>query len=261
MELLGSIVEPISDQEAQRLSASLDEQIERVQALIELRRAGLGGPRTPRNSKRRALSGLPADWRVQLCTRGRAGRYGAAMLVATLTGCRSSELEKGIKVWLARDATTRQTHVHLEIVGAKVKREQGQPLRRQTYATAEPHPLLSMLIGLLPANADDPTIICVESAMNFSIEVQRLAAPLWPQHRHTVTAYCLRHQWATDAKRHGDAAAVSQGLGHLSAKTQRVYGTTSQGKPPYALKPSTIEVDRPIKGWAKEVVPAYLDKP
>lgn len=261
LELLGSIVEPISDQEVQRLSASLDEQIEHVQALIELRRAGLGGPRAPRNSKRRALSGLPADWRVQLCTRGRAGRYGAAMLVAALTGCRPSELEKGIKVWLARDATTRQTHVNLEIVGAKVKREQGQPLRRLTYATAEPHPLLLMLIGLLAANADDPKIIRVESAMNFSVEVQRLAASLWPQHRHTVTAYCLRHQWAADAKRHGDAAAVSQGLGHLSAKTQRVYGTTSQGKPPYALKPSTIEVDRPIKGWAKEVVPVDPEEP
>ena len=118
-------MEPISDQEAQRLSASFDEQIEHVQALIELRRAGLGGPRAPRNSKRRALSGLPADWRVQLCTRGRAGRYGAAMLVAALTGCRPSELKKGIKVWLARDATTGQTHVHLEMVGAKVNASKG----------------------------------------------------------------------------------------------------------------------------------------
>lgn len=255
LELLGSIVEPISDQEAQRLFASFDEQIGRVQALIELRREGLGRPHAPRNSKRRALSGLPADWRVQLCKRGRTGRYGAAILAAALTGCRPSELEKGIKVWVARDETTGHTHVHLEIVGAKVKREQGQPLRRLTYATVEPHPLLSMLIGLLPAKATDPTIIRVESAMNFSVEVQRLTASLWPQHRHTVTAYCLRHQWAADAKRHGDAAAVSQGLGHLSAKTQRVYGTASQGKPPHALKPFTIEADRPIKGWAADIVP------
>jgi len=261
LELLGGIIEPVSDEQARRLIAAFDEQIERVQALIELRRRGLGGPRALRNSKRRALRGLPADWRVQLCKRGRAGRYGAALLVAALTGCRPSELEKGIKVWLARDATTGQTHVHLEIVGAKVKREQGQPLRRLTYVTEEPHPLLSMLIGLLPAKADDPTIIGVESAMNFSAEVQRLAAGLWPLHRQTVTAYCLRHQWAADAKRHGDAAAVSQGLGHLSPKTQRVYGTASQGKPPHALKPSTIEADRPIKGSAADVVSTDLDEP
>ncbi len=86
LELLGGIIEPVSDEQARRLIAAFDEQIERVQALIELRRRGLGGPRALRNSKRRALSGLPADWRVQLCKRGRAGRYGAAMLVAALTG-------------------------------------------------------------------------------------------------------------------------------------------------------------------------------
>ncbi len=67
--------------------------------------------------------------------------------------------------------------------------------------------MLSMLSGLLPEKSGDSTIISVESAMNFSVEVQRLAAGLWPLHRHTATAYCLRHQWAADAKLRGDAAA------------------------------------------------------
>lgn len=261
LELLGSIIEPVSDEQAQRLIAAFEEQIGHVQALIELRRRGVRGPRALRNSKRRALSGLPADWRVQLCKRGRAGRYRAALLVAALTGCRPSELEKGIKVWLTRDATTGQTHIYLEIAGAKVNREQGQPRRRLTFAMDDPHPLVSMLKELLPDKAGAPVVIHIESAMNFSAEVQRLAACLWPSHRHTVTAYCFRHQWAADAKRNGDAEAVSRGLGHLSSKTQRVYGTASQGRPPHALKPSTIEADRSIKGSAADVVPPDPDEP
>lgn len=261
LELLGSIVEPVTDEQAQRLIAAFNEQIGHVQALIELRRRGLGGPRALRNSKRRALSGLPADWRVQLCKRGRAGQYAAALLVAALTGCRPSELERGIKVWQTRYAATQQTLIHLEVAGTKVKREQGQPLRQVAYAIENPHPLVSMLRELLPDKADAPIVIHVESAVNFSAEVQRLAACLWPSHRHTVTAYCLRHQWGADAKRNGDAEAVSRGLGHQSRKTQRIYGTASQSKPAHSLKPLRIEAERPVKGAAPDVAPSNPDEP
>ena len=175
LELLGSIIEPVSDDQAQRHIAAFDEQIACVQALLELRRRGLGGLRALRNSKRRALSGLPHDWRVQLCKRGRAGRYGAALLVAALTGCRPSELERGVKVWQTQDAATQAIEIHFEVAGAKVKREQGQPHRRLTYAAGDTHPLLSMIKALLPGTAETPVVVQVASAMNFSAEVQRLA--------------------------------------------------------------------------------------
>ena len=74
-------------------------------------------------------------------------------------------------------------------------------------------------------------------------------------------AYCLRHQWGADAKRNGDADAVSRGLGHLSRKTQRVYGTASQGKPAHRLMPLRIEAERPVKGTAPEVAPTDPDEP
>ena len=261
LELLGSIIEPVSDEQAQRHIAAFDEQIACVEALLELRRRGLGGLRALRNSKRRALSGLPPDWRVQLCKRGRAGRYGAALLVAALTGCRPSELERGVKVWQTQDAATQETEIHFEVAGAKVKREQGQPHRRLTYAAGDTHPLLSMIKALLPGTAEPPVVVQVASAMNFSAEVQRLAGCLWPSHPHTVTAYCLRHQWGADAKRNGDADAVSRGLGHVSRKTQRAYGTASQGKPAHRLKPLRIEAERPVKGKTSEVAPTDPDEP
>ena len=113
----------------------------------------------------------------------------------------------------------------------------------------------------LPGTAEPPVVVQVASAMNFSAEVQRLAGCLWPSHPHTVTAYCLRHQWGADAKRNGDADAVSRGLGHVSRKTQRVYGTASQGKPAHRLKPLRIEAERPVEGTAPEVAPTDPDEP
>lgn len=64
-----------------------------------------------------------------------------------------------------------------------------------------------------------------------------------------------------DAKRNGDADAVSLGLGHLSRKTQRAYGTASQSKPAHRLKPLRIEAERPVQGTAPEVAPTNPDEP
>jgi len=253
LDLLRGIVEPISDEQVKIHILAFEEQIECVQAMIELRHRGFVGERAPRNSKRRALSGLPADWRVQLCERGRAGRYADAMLVAALTGCRPGELERGVKVWKTQDAATQETVVQFDVVGAKVKSNQGQPLRRLTYGTNTPHPLLSMFLGLLQSEVDKSKIIRVESGMNFSAEVRRLAASLWPAHRHAVTAYCFRHQWGADAKRNGDTETVSRGLGHLSLKTQRIYGTTSQGKAAHSLKPLRVEATRVVNRPSQDV--------
>jgi len=261
LELLDRIIRPVEPLLLDSLIESAEQLLVDLKALQVLRQQGLSGPRARRKSKRQALSGLPADWRVQLCNRGRPGRYGAALVVAALTGCRPSELERGVKIWQTQDAATQEIEIHFEVAGATVKREQGQPHRRLTYAAGDTHPLLSMIKALLPGSAETPVVVQVASAMNFSSEVQRLARCLWPSHPHTVTAYCLRHQWGADAKRNGDAGAVSRGLGHLSRKTQRVYGTALQGKPAHRLKPLRIEAERPVEGTAPEVAPTDSDKP
>jgi len=261
LELLDRIIRPVESLLLDSLIQTAEQLLAALTALQTLRQQGLRGPRARRRSKRQALSGLPADWREQLCLRGRDGRYGAALLVAALTGCRPAELVTGIRVWRGPNAASQEAALHIEVKGAKVKREQGQPLRRLTYSAEDPHPLLQMLMALAPATPYAPLVVQVESAGNFSAEVQRLAACLWPSHPQAVTGYCLRHQWSADAKRNGDADAVSRGLGHLSRKTQRVYGTASQGKPAHRLKPLRIEAERPVKGKAPEVAPTDPDEP
>lgn len=87
----------------------------------------------------------------------------------------------------------------------------------------------------------------IEHAGNFTVEIRRLAGRLWPKHPHTVTAYCFRHQWAADMKRTYAGDAVSQGLGHVSAKTRRYYGQAGQATGD-GLRPVAIAGVRPIKG-------------
>ncbi len=258
LELLDSIVEPVTPELAQKWQRLLDEQIDHTQAVIELRRQGLVGHRARRRSKRVALGGLPPDWREQLCLRGSTGRYADALLLAALTGCRPSELEGGIEVSRVVNPMTEQPLIEIVIDGTKVKKLQGQPIRRIRYAEDDEHPLVLMLKGVLSKSQRTPMLVQINHADNFSVEVRRLAASLWPAHPQTITAYCLRHQWAADAKRVGDAGAVSRGLGHLSAKTQKLYGTASQGRRGYLLRPVSIEVERPVKDAA---APAALNKP
>ena len=261
LELLDRIIRPVEPLLLDSLIETAEQLLAALTALQTLRQQGLRGPRARRRSKRQALSGLPANWREQLCLRGREGRYGAALLVAALSGCRPAELVAGVRVWRALGGASQQPALHVEVKGAKVKREQGQPLRRLTYSAADPHPLLQMLMTLAPATPDAPLVVQVERAGNFSAEVKRLAGCLWPSHPQAVTAYCLRHQWGADAKRNGDAGAVSRGLGHLSGKTQRLYGTASQGGKADRLKPVRIEAERPVKGTAREVTATDPDEP
>lgn len=261
VELLDSIVEPVTPELAQKWLGLLDEQIDHIQAVIELRQQGLVGHRARRRSKRVALGGLPPDWRERLCQRGGTGRYAHALLLAALTGCRPSELERGVEVSRVVNPVTEQSQIEIVIDGTKVKKMQGQPIRRIRYAEDDEHPLVLMLKGVLSKSQRTPMFVQINHADNFSVEVRRLAASLWPAHPQSITAYCLRHQWAADAKRVGEAGAVSRGLGHLSAKTQKLYGTASQGRRGYLLRPVSIEVERPLKDAAVQAGPSKPDEP
>ncbi|KGM41015.1 integrase [Aquabacterium sp. NJ1] len=261
LELLDSIVEPVTAELAQKWLRLLDEQIDHIQSVIELRRQGLVGQRLRRRSKRVALGGLPPDWREQLCQRGSTGRYADALLLAALTGCRPSELERGIQVSRAVNAETEQSLIQIVINGVKVKISQGQPIRRLRYAEDDDHPLVLMLKEALSQSQQTPMFVQIDHAGNFSVEVRRLAASLWPEYQHPITAYCLRHQWAADAKRVGDTGAVSRGLGHLSAKTQKLYGTASQGRRGHVLRPVSVDAERPVKDAAAPAVTSEPDEP
>ena len=218
-----------------------------LQALQRLRQEGMTAERTQRRSKRQSLAGLPRNWRIDLCKRAAHGRYIFPLVVLALTGCRPSELVAGIQIWRDGDPATGKDLIHFRIRGAKVKASQGQPCRTISYEANDSHPLMVVVNELLHDQENSQVFAQVNSAVNLTVEIRRLACSLWPKHKHTVTAYCFRHQFAADLKASDDEEATSRGLGHLSAKTRRLYGTAAQASKGYRNRPLRVEADRPVK--------------
>ena len=245
---------PVDRLQVMAIQAQLQQQRAFLRKFDMARQSGHPGERRKRASKRQALRGLPGDWREQLYQRAAKGKYADAILVAALTGCRPEELRQGVHIRRVNNPRSGMGKIRFEIDGAKVKAHQGQPHRLIAYGAHDPHPLLEALRIRLAGRRE--LLVCIDSPVIFSVEARRLAHSLWPKHKHTVTAYCLRHQWAADLKRHTAADSVSQGLGHASAKTRRHYGQANQASSRHALQPIVIEAERPVKPTAAKV-PCY----
>lgn len=230
-----------------RLRSDLTDLLAQMQAVATIQRQGHDTQRSKRKSKRIALKGLQPDWREVLCASARQSKYAHALLVMALTGCRPGELEMGVKVWAEHDKQLGKDLICFHVTGCKVKGKQGQPNRRICYDAHDPHPLVVAMKVHLDAYAAPVCKVSIANANNFTVEIRRRAALLWPAHKHPITAYCFRHQWSADTKRLGDGDAVSRGLGHASAKTKRHYGTVGQAAGAKALQPLIIEADRAVR--------------
>lgn len=246
------LVRDAYDGQSSALHSQLQEHLDQLQTFVALRQDGFGGARRKRSSKRLALIGLPDDWRSQLCRRGARGRYANALRVLALSGCRPSELANGVLVWREWEEGVGALILHIGINGTKVKAAQGQPYRSISYLADDPHPLVAALNRQLNAEEEAYLHISVASARNLSVEIRRLALGLWPGHKHAITAYCFRHQWSADMKSLIDGDAVSRGLGHVSAKTRRLYGVASQVRQG-GLKPIGVIADRLVRSGSGPV--------
>lgn len=218
-----------------------------IHTVSDVQAKGLSAARTRRKSKRQALRGLPTDWRTQMFQAAARGRYALPMLVCALTGCRPEELTRGVLIGYGYDDARQTNAINIRVEGAKVKATQGQPSRDVLYRADDPHRLVDALRERWRKHGATAMKVQIESSVNFTVEVRRIARKLWPEHHASVTAYCFRHQWAADLKaKHGEQAA-SRGLGHLSGKTRRLYGTANQASGSQALTPIAVEVNRPVK--------------
>ncbi len=235
------------------LCSKFDTLSKQLEEYIEIRKIGLKGHRSARRSKRKALARLPDHWRTLLCSEGTSGKYALPLLVCALTGARPKELQYGVQI-SARFFKERCQHLlQFNIKGAKVKPSQGQPNRVISYEINSENPLILALLKKLDirSEADFNQTVQIESAVNFTVEIRRIAKKLWPNHRHSVTAYCFRHQFAADTKAGFDANDVSFGLGHLSSKTRRHYGTRRQASKSEQLRPITIVAERELRDVMK----------
>lgn len=174
--------------------------------------------RLPRRSKRRALSGLPADWREKLIDKMANSKNHLVALVAAVSGCRPVEMVAGIPVDIDGNV------LRLTINGAKLGVHSGQPVRVIEYALPAQHRLVSDLAELV-LKAGGHHRVSIDNANAFSAAVCYFGRRTFPGRQRAITPYCFRHAFASDVKRNGGSGdALSQALGHRADGTRSRYG-------------------------------------
>ena len=97
----------------------------------------------PRRSKRRDIGGLPKDWREQLLDGMIHSKNYVPALLASVSGCRPSELRKGVSLRIEGGM------LRIEVAGAKVAAGKGQPRRIIEYGISGAPALVADLATLV----------------------------------------------------------------------------------------------------------------
>jgi integrase len=203
---------------------------EDIQALFKVIKYGFGEKFSKSVSKRSSLKGLPDNWMEQICNHNKNSKYRDAFHVAALTGCRPSELKKGVSVTYKLNGSG-ESELIFKIIGSKVTTQSGQEWRTITYHNIER--MGSFTEFLESIKEAETKKINIDSPVNFTQEIRRIAKHLWSDHKKPITAYCFRHQFSANLKKMKIGDDTSKALGHRSTKTRRLYGVASQarGKP------------------------------
>lgn len=191
-----------------------------------------------RRSKRSDIVGLASDWRENLILRIQDKDVTAA-LIAAVAGCRPAELVMGVEIVIGAGV------MRVVIQGAKVTKVSGQPTRELVYKLPHESPLVKRLaLRLGPGHH----LIQIDNASRFSTSVRDAARRAFPALRRTITAYCLRHQAASDLKASGlSGGEVSKSLGHCVDRTASRYGHFKQGKRKGGTAPDSVMATRGVR--------------
>lgn len=176
------------------------------------------------NSKRPGLGGLPQNW----CScfwksfpEDSSYRLPLAILIST--GCRPSELVKGVRV--ERDESG---DLLFCIQGSKTHGgKYGQQYRQITIAADSEE--ASFLLRSAEANQGTMTVF-VKNAKALTESIRRHSKKIWPRRKYIVSPYSFRHQFSADLKNEYEPDEIAMALGHCVCKTQQYYGVRQQGR-------------------------------
>lgn len=174
--------------------------------------------RKKRATKRTSLKGLPDNWRENIANR--MIKYKAPFLVAALTGCRPQELVHGVKLEIV-DGLIKAT-----IKGAKVTENAGQ--KQRVISLKIDGKLANDLAELV---RDGKNVVTLGSASNFTTAIRDAGRREYKNNNVDLSAYSLRHQFASDMKAAGfPAEDIAKAMGHISDKTASYYGSRQQNR-------------------------------
>ncbi len=170
--------------------------------------------RKENRGKRRTLKHFPDDWREKVFSAA-SPRMQRAIAALALSGCRPSELSKGVQISRTGDRIT------MTIKGSKTNDGHGQPERAITIERNEENAMFFACLDPGEISEDDGYV---------RVSLHRISRRLWPRHKNVVSAYNFRHQVASDIKSAGtDSSQIAMTLGHAVEKTQSMYGQALQG--------------------------------
>ena len=166
-------------------------------------------------SKRQDIKNLPMDWR-ETVIQSVAKKDQIQVLVLAVAGCRPAELVTGVKVKIGPD------QLRITIVGAKVTEKSGQPERTLTYTLPAECNLVMQLASRLGIGSH---LIATDSAVRITCMIRDAAKRAYPQLRRSITAYCFRHQFASDLKASEiESDDISKAMGHCVDRAATRYG-------------------------------------
>lgn len=206
-----------------------------------------GGPNNKirRGTKKVSLRRLPADWRIKFLEAAARANYGlpckyfAAITVLAGSGCRPSELEKGVQVSLDGKCE----NLIFEITGTKVTEKNGYRIRKVTVSLDSP--LSSWVcLGFIQAPA---------KALNDC--VVRIGKKVFPNRSSLmqISPYTFRHAIAGDFKfSAGAETEMAAALGHRSTRTKQLYGPR---RGPGGQKLVAVDCTEEVREYEKSELP------
>jgi integrase len=143
------------------------------------------------------------------------------MAVLQLTGCRPSELSRGVNVRLI------EGRLAFVIKGSKVSDCSGQESR---LLMVEPDSIPAKYL-LAHVSDSEMTNISLRNQKTFAEVIAAAGKQAFPRLRGRVSPYVFRHAFSSDLKSAGrDQAEIARALGHRVTRTQERYGRSAHGR-------------------------------
>ncbi len=175
-------------------------------------------------SKRYGLSKLDPCWREKIFASIHSDRLKLAVSVLSATGCRPSELERGVVVRACNG------QLHFGIQGSKCDSEtgRGQPVR---VLVVENSTQWGQYLDQQLANQPGQSMRVCYDAGGVSQRLREKSREIWPRRKSLISAYSYRHFMGKSLKESSVGAdIIASVLGHATDYSQAVYGRAGGGK-------------------------------
>lgn len=176
------------------------------------------------NAKRKGIGTLPPNWRADFWKNfPENSPHRLALALLSTTGCRPSELVKGVEVEL-------DEHGNLKVIIKGTKTHDGRYGQEYRELTILVESKEAMFLQKSVVANVGTLHVAIKSPNALSEAVRRHSKKLWPRRKYVVSPYSFRHQFAADLKNNFDPEEVAMAMGHSVCKTQQHYGTRNQGR-------------------------------